>query len=663
MDESTVETPARDSGLQIPKAALGFGLICGWAELSVMIARKAVDPSISMAALRTNRHWLWMIPLSGVVLLGVVGLFLAVIARLRPSVIRAIAYRLLVAVAVASPLLAIERVYLWASLTLACGFGLRFGPLIERLALGHRRFIRAALSALGIGLVALIGVESYRVTAVESRSRAGRPPAASASPNLLFLVMDNVRADALSLYGNSRPTTPNLERLSRGGVRFNQARSTAPWTLPSHASMFTGRWSHELKFGWDLPLDASEPTLAEFLGAQGYATAGFVGNTYYGNALYGLARGFDRYDDCYENKTISPFEVVRSSGLGKRVLQVFGVPIDVERGGTSVRKTAEMINRDVVEWLGEKPADRPFFVFVNYFDAHGPFVPPEGPDPRFGLAALPKAERAAIIRRYKRVSTRTNTPADGPPEDVLRDATSLFRDSYESCIAYLDRQIGDLFDALEEKGLLENTMIVVTSDHGESFREHGFFGHGLSLYRQEVHVPLLVIPPVSKPGIRVVDQAVSLRDLPATSVGLLGLGDRSPFPGQRLDAFWSRDKYGGDPSPVLMEVAHQSRLAPTAILPASVGSVEAVLGEGKVFIRNRNGREELYDLIADPHDLTNQIDFAPLQPTVQKLRDRLERLRSAGDFGIPASRGTIAENHGGRSTARRSAAPMRAILR
>ena len=139
--------------------------------------------------------------------------------------------------------------------------------------------------------------------------------------------------------------------------------------------------------------------------------------------------------------------------------------------------------------------------------------------------------------------------------------------------------------------------------------------------------------------------------------------DRSPFPGQRLDAFWSRDKYGGDPSPVLMEVAHQSRLAPTAILPASVGSVEAVLGEGKVFIRNRNGREELYDLIADPHDLTNQIDFAPLQPTVQKLRDRLERLRSAGDFGIPASRGTIAENHGGRSTARRSAAPMRAILR
>ena len=170
---------------------------------------------------------------------------------------------------------------------------------------------------MAVSLVVLTGLTYERVTSAEHRALSLRPPAKPGVPNVLLIVLDDVRAASLSLYGYDRPTTPNLERLARRGVVFSEARSTAPWTLPSHASMMTGRWPHELSVGPDLPLDGTFPTLAETLGREGYATAGFVGNTVYCNALYGMGRGFARYEDAYENQTVSLFETVRSSGLGQ----------------------------------------------------------------------------------------------------------------------------------------------------------------------------------------------------------------------------------------------------------------------------------------------------------------------------------------------------------
>ena len=134
---------------------------------------------------------------------------------------------------------------------------------------------------------------------------------------MLLVVLDTVRADRLSLYGYGRDTTPNLARLAERGVVFNEARSAAPWTLPSHASLFTGRWPHELNVSGDRPLDGTFPTLAEFLAKHGYATAGFVGNTYFCNSWYGLNRGFFHYEDYYEqNIIISPGEALRCYGAG-----------------------------------------------------------------------------------------------------------------------------------------------------------------------------------------------------------------------------------------------------------------------------------------------------------------------------------------------------------
>ena len=124
-------------------------------------------------------------------------------------------------------------------------------------------------------------------------------------------MLDTVRADHLSLYGYERPTTPALEQFAQQGIRFDQARATAPWTLPSHASMFTGRWPHELGEEWMTPIRGNFPTLAEYLGDHGYATAGFVANVGYCSQETGLARGFTHYED-YVLEKLAP---LRTSGL------------------------------------------------------------------------------------------------------------------------------------------------------------------------------------------------------------------------------------------------------------------------------------------------------------------------------------------------------------
>jgi arylsulfatase A-like enzyme len=624
-----VETgPSRRHGSRAAfLTAVGIGLVAGWLELAAMMVERSIDPRISMDSLRTNRHFFWMIPLGDVLLFTTLGLLVALLARVQPEIVRRHAWRLFTGLALLAVLLAVESLHVAASAALACGLGFQFGPWLESRAHRFRRLALVGPPALAAGLAVLACVGYSRVATEERRLQAGRIPALPDAPNLIWIVLDNVRADSMSLYGHDRPTTPNLERLARKAAFFTRARAPAPWTLPSHATMFTGQLSQSLSVGWDRPLDDTFPTMAEHLAANGYATAGFVGNTYYCNTRYGLGRGFDRYEDYYENMTASPFEVIRSTGLGKCVLRALGFSIKVEKGGTGTRKTAEMINRDALSWLSRRPGERPFFVFLNYFDAHGPFIPPDGPDPRFGLSALPRQEQVEVLKRFKKLMDGKIAPDASLRERIVREAADVYRDSYESCIAYLDRQVGLLFDDLDRRGLLKQTLVIVTSDHGEHFMEHGFFGHGLSLYRREVHVPLLIFPPEPLSERRVVSTPVSLRDLAATCVNQLGLGDRSPFPGGSLSRLWENGDAlaGTTPSPVVSEVGHQTRLPPIPDVPATLGPVQSLVLNGKVFLHNADGRDELYDLEADPLETRNLIGRTDLEPLVKRFRNMLAK--------------------------------------
>jgi arylsulfatase A-like enzyme len=606
---------------------LWFGLLTGWLELALVLAQRALHPHLSAHTLRINRHFVWMVPVSDALIFSIVGLSIALLGRARRGIAWRTIFRLPVGLLFLTLLFTIEGLYAIACVFLACGLALKMGPWLDRRTAGLGRLVRVSFPAMALGLLALTGLTYQRVTSAEHRALSLRPPAKAGLPNVLMIVLDTVRAASLSLYGHNRPTTPNLERLARMGVVFSEARSTAPWTLPSHASMMSGRWPHELSVGPDRPLDRTFPTLAEILAKEGYATAGFVGNTGYCSALTGMGRGFAHYEDSYENQSVSLFETVRSSGLGRRAIQTLNYLITWPERETSVRKTAAMLNRDVLGWLAERPAGEPFFVFINYFDAHSPYIPPVDAEQRFGMAALPLAKQFEIEKWFLDLTVGKPAPVGLASERVVEDALYMYRDCYDSCIAYLDRQVGRLLDEMEHRGSLENTLVIVTSDHGESLGEHALVGHGLSLYRPEVHVPLLVIPPSRSSIAKIVDEPVSLREIPATVAEWVDLGPRNPFPGHSLTRFLSEGTERLQAtSPVLCEV-QQIEIDPRPdYIPSCLGPIRSLVSGDQVYIRGSGGREELYDLSNDPLESSNLAESSQSRPEIDRFREAFSRL-------------------------------------
>jgi hypothetical protein len=346
-----------------------FGLLTGLLEVGLVLAQRALFDRISLESLRTNRHFLWMIPTADVLLFGVAGLAFAWLGRRHPRWAHKLVCTIAIGWLALSILWTVEWLHSIAGAVVACAVAARAVPGLRAFTPRLLPIIRTSTPIMAGGLIVLACLVSWSATSAEQRAWESLPAGSRTRPNVLLLVMDNVRAESLSLYGHNRPTSPRLEELARTGVRFDSARSTAPWTLPSHASIFTGQWPHRLSVDWVHGLDETHPTLAEFLAAQGYTTAGFVANTYYCNARYGLDRGFARYEDFLENQIVSLFEIVRSSSLGKSALMLMGYSMRFAPADVGSRKTAATINRNALDWLSRRPADRPFFLFLNFRNA------------------------------------------------------------------------------------------------------------------------------------------------------------------------------------------------------------------------------------------------------------------------------------------------------
>ena len=196
---------------------------------------------------------------------------------------------------------------------------------------------------------------------------------------------------------------------------------------------------------------------------------------------------------------------------------------------------APTINRGFLDWFARRlEPGRPFFVFLNYFDAHTPYKLPEGAPTRFARMAETRDEQEIIYDIWSKIDKTT----------LPRRYVALAGDCYDNCLAYLDERLGELFDDLQRRGVLDRTWVVITADHGEGLGEHGLFEHGMSLYSTEIRVPLLILAPSGSQTGGVVRDPVSLRELPATIVDLIGLGNGTPFPGRSLASLW-RDSSPG----------------------------------------------------------------------------------------------------------------------
>jgi arylsulfatase A-like enzyme len=355
--------------------------------------------------------------------------------------------------------------------------------------------------------------------------------------------------------------------------------------------MFTGRYRRELSTSWTAPLDGTTPTLAEALSARGYITAGFVANLSYCRRETGLDRGFAYFDDY----PVSLGEMLISSTLVRRISHNHRVRRLFGYYDTIGRKTAEIINEDFLGWLSRQNG-KPFFAFLNYFDAHEPYLPPSPFDAKFGQPS---------VRKNYRITHRLHDAERMDKERMGPEEVQAELDAYDGAIAYLDHTLGKLFDELEKRNLLDNTLVIITSDHGEQFGEHGRFGHGNSLALQSLRVPLVIRFPSRVPAGVTVSEAISLRDIPSTVADLLNLEGAPAFPGRSLARYWNGkgEQEGESSLPVLAEL-FSSGFTPEHEWK---GAKVSLLAKGKQYIRNGDGSEELYDLERDPaalHDIS-----------------------------------------------------------
>jgi arylsulfatase A-like enzyme len=524
-----------------------------------------------------------MAPLADVCLFALPGLIFGLVAWWRPGLnLKPKAGFVFAFLAFLSPLLMFASLHRYAALILAAGLAVQVARLIKAYAAGFDGIVRHTtpwLVALVIGLAGCLYGWQWMG---EQRARASLPNVSRDAPNVLLIVLDTVRAQNLSLYGYERRTTPNLERLARGGVVFERALSTSPWTLPSHGSMFTGRNPHELSADWWKPLDNKYPTLAEVLGAQGYLTGGFVANLWYCAYEWGLNRGFLHYEDY----SISIGEILWSSSLIRTVSGTNSFRKITNFHDSLNRKTAAAINRAFLKWVSDERT-KPFFAFLNYYDAHDPYLPEEPFGTKFG----PRYPGRDPLKIHKWNGSRVSFSSEEIRAEV---------DAYDGTIAYLDHHLGVLFDELDRRGLLENTLVIVTSDHGEHFGEHGLFHHSNSLYRQLLQVPLIIRFPSKVPTNKRIRDVISLREIPSTILDILGLEGDLQFPGESLARYWEKNPSSANSAePVLSEV---SRREPhlTQGTPNSKGPMKSLVIGGMHYIKNGDGSEELYDFENDP---------------------------------------------------------------
>ena len=334
--------------------------------------------------------------------------------------------------------------------------------------------------------------------------------------------------------------------------------------------------------------------MAEYLSSRGYQTTAFVANIDSCNYETGLDRGFAHYEDF----ALTPRSLVSRSVGGRWILEnllSFGDYYQRKWIGLQSRGARE-INAAFVDWLSRRRRDRPFFAFLNYFDAHAPYIPPMGKAGHFGIRPTTPADYQVLVD-----FTLTNK------NEVSKRNVRMARDCYQDCVAFLDEETGRLLETLQGQGLLGDTDVIITSDHGEEFGEHLFFGHAHNTNLDAIAIPLVILSPRAPKG-GVVHNPVSLRDLPATVVDLLGLSDGSPFQGRSLTAYWglAPGKLPEITSPALTE---QAEAAAFITQPRHVrehpGFQMSLVAAGHHYIRHGMGLEQLYDLRVDPAERIN----------------------------------------------------------
>jgi arylsulfatase A-like enzyme len=429
-------------------------------------------------------------------------------------------------------------------------------------------------------LIALCGARGWEI-ASEAWSARSLPAAAANAPNVLIVMLDTVRADRFAPH-RAASLTPNLDRFGQQGVRFDNAWSTTSWSLPSQVSILTGRYPHEHESDWPAArMAARYPSLAEVFAQRGYATGAFSSNSAWVTPEY-MGRGFLRF------RVYILEDLLRRTSLGRKfdkLSEKFGLH-SAGRG-----KPAARLNREFAQFLDDY-SNRPFFAYLCYMDVN-------------------REMHDSRLNQHK------------PMAQVVQD--------YDAALTRLDQRVGEMLDDLARRGLLDKTLVIIASDHGESFGagyagDHDPDGHQSSLYREQSAVPMWVVYSAKVPAGRVTTRTVSIRQIPATIAELMDWQD-NPFVGESLSTGWRQPEPAAEEQPhVFAELRH---------LDGKVIHESVIFGPWQYIRAPRNFREirqgeELYDNVADPNQRRNLASAPESAAVAEGLRAKVAEFRQSG---------------------------------
>lgn len=434
------------------------------------------------------------------------------------------------------------------------------------------------LGAAGALVLAGLAVLPSQVSAPE-RATAGATKG-HRIPRVLLLVVDTLRADALSYRSESAPPTPNIDRLAAQSFSFSNTRTPSSWTLPSMTSLMTGMSPLVHKtMQRDSHVPEALPTLAEELSAAGYRT-GAVGHNYVLSRTRRLDRGFDHYG--FDERRGLPAKTLGYLYLAHQLSAERGPELHFE-------VEADALNAAALEWIDERPEDD-FFLWVHYYDPHLAYDPPADlrPEPREGDGGMNRFghERLAEVRGGYLVLDRTQR--------------QRVKALYDAEVRSLDRELGHLFDALRERGLYDETLIILTSDHGEEFWEHEGFEHGHAMHDEVLRVPLLIKLP-GQATSAVVETTITLENVFPTVLALSGVAAADTARGAATSLF---DEDGQLRAPAERTIASTGTLY-------FQDQIAILFGDWKYVRFLITGEERLFDLSADPGEQHSRVHDQP----------------------------------------------------
>lgn len=484
------------------------------------------------------------------------------------------------------------------------------------------------------------------------RTGTGIRDSASDRPNVVVFVMDTTRAK--DTVPAAPEYTPTLATLAEQGTEYTRAFSTAPWTLPSHASLFTGTYpTKHGAHGKHTHLDDDLPTLAELFQSAEYETVGFSNNVWIDDQ-FGTARGFETFHGTEEDEvdpfhdepepwggyeSLTDFISTQFDGSGSRdnvleILQRFvsDEPRNEDKGAVD---TVEAVQ----EWLGERTRSDPFFCFINCIEPHLEYRPP----PEYANRYLPDGWGYADAMQIR----QDPRGFDVGLYSISDEEWDVLRSLYRAEIAYLDDQIGAVVDALRAADEWEDTVFVVTSDHGENVGEHGFLGHQYCLYDTLIHVPLVVTGGPFDDAAPRSDELLQTLDLTPT---LLDVAD--------IDAVDARREFQGHSFHPHVDTRERTAVFAEHIAPRPPidvledkydhvpeklydlqRTIRAVRTERFKYVSGSDGTEELYDVVSDPgeqHDIaaTNPERATELDATLTEWLASFESAENEGRVSV-----------------------------